>query len=48
MTITEMRKYLEALEAEGYGDNIMRTTVTDSGKQFLSLPQILTQYQSMK
>jgi hypothetical protein len=32
MTITEMRKYLEALETEGYGDNIMRTTVTDSGK----------------
>jgi len=32
MTITQMRKYLEALEAEGYGENIMRTQVTDSGK----------------
>lgn len=32
MKISEMRKYLETLEAEGYGNNIMRIAVTDSGK----------------
>jgi hypothetical protein len=32
MTITQMRSYLEMLENEGYGDNIMRFQVTDSSK----------------
>ena len=32
MTITEMRKYLQLLENDGWGENIMRIQITDSGK----------------